>query len=244
MDGGQDVLGALERSYLFEDLSRTELEPLAAAATLRRLSRGEALWQLGDPADELYVVVEGEVKDTVLDAEGNEVVHFVHGPGMTFGEPGYFAIDHDRIVEVVASVPTVLVRLDRRHLDPFMARHPVIKDRALEGLAAATRWQSTMIASLLQRPLADRIALRLLELADTTAGRVDGLPATTRISQSTLAAMLGVSRENVNRGLATLTASGFVRIVGGRYVIAREAELRQRVASDWPLPRRRDRRLD
>ena len=57
---------------------------------------------------------------TVVDAEGYEVIHFVHGPGMTLGEPGYFSIERTRIVEVIAVEPSTMIRLDRRELTPFM----------------------------------------------------------------------------------------------------------------------------
>jgi DNA-binding GntR family transcriptional regulator len=70
------------------------------------------------------------------------------------------------------------------------------------------------------------------------------MPATPEISQSTLAAMIGVSRENVNRALATLVSDGLIRREKGRYVILDEARLRDRIGRDWPLAGRRDRRLD
>src|SRR5207302_1512842 len=152
--------------------------------------------------------------------------------------------DRHRIVEVVALVPTTLIQMHRRELAPFMASHPSIKDRVLEGLASNTRWQTTLIASLFQRSLSDRIGLRLLELVDSNPGRVDGLPATPNISQSTLAAMIGISRENANRALAQLVADGLIRRDKGRYVIVDEAGLRARIGRDWPLAHRRDRRLD
>ena len=57
----------------------------ATVATTRRLCAARSLIRVGDRADELYVVLSGEVKDSVVDADGEEVVHFLHGPGMTFG---------------------------------------------------------------------------------------------------------------------------------------------------------------
>jgi CRP-like cAMP-binding protein len=155
-----------------------------------------------------------------VDVDGYEVIHFIHGPGMTFGEPGYFAVERTRIVAAVAVAPTVLIRLDRRDLGPFMDRHPAVKDRALEGLASNTRWQSTMIASLVTRPLKDRLVLRLLELVDSNPERVAGKSVTPKISQSMLASMIGVSRENVNRALSALALGG-VDPAGGRPLRAR-----------------------
>jgi CRP/FNR family transcriptional regulator, cyclic AMP receptor protein len=239
-----DVAGGLARSYLFEDLSAEQLEPLVALVTTRQLVRGESLLCVGDPADEIFVVLSGEVKDCVLDASGDEIVHFLHGPGMTLGEPAFFAIDRRRVVEVVAVAPSVVIRLGRREFEPFMARHPSVKDRVLEKLASNTRWQTTMISSLMNRSLTDRLVLRLLELVDSSRKPGDGLSTTPKISQSTLAAMVGVSRENVNRALSALAAQGSIRQESGRYVLVDEERLRRELARDWPLASRRDRRLN
>lgn len=236
-------MGGLSRSYLFEDLTIEDLEPLADVATTRQLVRGETIFRVGDPAHEILVIVSGELKDCVVDVDGAEVVHFLHGPGMTVGEPGFFAVDHRRLVEVIAVAPSVVIRLGRREFEPFMRRHPSIKDRALEKLASNTRWQTTMISSLLSRSLRDRLVLRLLEMVDSSPEKVAGLSVTPTLSQSTLAAMVGVSRENVNRALSALAAEGSIRREAGRYVLVEEARLRRELARDWPLARRRDQRF-
>jgi CRP/FNR family transcriptional regulator, cyclic AMP receptor protein len=237
-----DVAGGLARSYLFEDLTTEDLEPLAAVVTTRELVRGECLFRVGDWADELYVVLSGEVKDSIMDAAGVEIVHFLHGPGMTVGEPAFFAVDRRRVVELIAVAPSVVIRLGRREFEPFIARHPSIKDRVLEKLASNTRWQTTMISSLMGRTLTDRLVLRLLELVDSSPERGTALSTTPKISQSTLAAMVGVSRENVNRALSALAAQGSIRQENGRYVLVDEERLRRELARDWPLAARRDRR--
>ncbi|MDT4923139.1 MAG: hypothetical protein QOG01_852 [Pseudonocardiales bacterium] len=165
----------MARSYLFEDLSSEQLAPLAATAATRTLVRGEYTWHVADPAEEVYVVLSGEVKDFVLDVEGRETVHLVHGPGMTFGEPGYFAVERNRSVANVATMPTALIRLDRPNLSRCMQEHPVVKDRALEGLAGMIRAAGIVMASRDTRPLADRLILRLLDLVDASPERIAGL---------------------------------------------------------------------
>ena len=64
----------------------------------------------------------------------------------------------------------------------------------LERLAANTRWQTNLISALATRPLADRLVLRLLELADTNCADGSRAVRTPKVSQVTLAAMTGVSR--------------------------------------------------
>jgi CRP/FNR family transcriptional regulator, cyclic AMP receptor protein len=242
-DAGEIVAG-LSRSYLFEGMTADELEPLGRVSPTRRLVRGEYVFHAGDPADELWVVMSGEVKDCVVDVDGNEVILFVHGPGMTFGEPGFFSLERDRLVDVIALEPTTLVRLDRRDVGPFMERHGVVKDRALEALASNIRWQANLVSSLMTRPLADRLVLRLLELIDSAPQPRTGRPVTPRITQATLAGMIGVSRENVNRALAALALDGAIRFEAGRYVLVDEDGLRRRVAQGRPMAARRDRRSD
>jgi CRP/FNR family cyclic AMP-dependent transcriptional regulator len=241
---GHNVLAGLSRSYLFEGMTPDQLEALAAVAAIRKLVRGEFLMHLGDPADEIFVVLSGELKTFVADADGYEVVHFLHGPGMTVGEPGYFSVERTRVVDMVAVAPSTLIRVHRRELAPFMERYVNVKDRALEGLASNTRWQTTMISALATRPLIDRLVLRMLELVDSSPERLSGQAVTPKISQSMLAAMVGVSRENVNRALAALTADGSIRQERGRYVLVDEERLRRRLSRDGPLVGRRDRRID
>jgi CRP-like cAMP-binding protein len=253
VDGGGKIDGVADRqrvvegllgSYLFEGMTVAQIEPLAIVSTTRRLVRGEHVWHAGDPADELYVVLSGEVKDCVVDRDGNEVIHFVHGPGMTFGEPGFFSQERYRILDSVAMMPTTLVCLKRGDLWPFLDQHGVAKDRVLEGLASDLRWQTNLISSLLTQPLAQRLVLRLLELIDSTPERQSGKAVTPKITQSTLAAMIGVSRENVNRALAVLALDGSIRREGGRYVLVDEDRLRRQVAQGGPVGLRRDRRSE
>jgi CRP/FNR family cyclic AMP-dependent transcriptional regulator len=240
----EDVMKGLSRSYLFEDLSAEDLRPLAATATTRTIVRGEFLARLGDPAEEIWVVLSGEVKGSVVDAGGFEVVHAIHGTGMTLGEPGYFAVERNRIMDIIAIEATTLIRLDRRYLAPFMERYSSIKDRALEALASGSRWQTTRISSAARRPLTDRLILKLLELVDSSPERIAGHAATPKISQSTLAAMIGVTRENVNRTLSALAIDGVIRQEGGRYVFVDEDRARREISRDWPLPTLRDRRVE
>jgi CRP-like cAMP-binding protein len=239
-----DILAGLSRSYLFEGIPSDQIEPLAAVTKARDLVRGEHLCQVGDPADEIFVAMGGEFKGYIVDADGDEVIHSLHGPGMTFGEPGYFAAEPIRIVAVVAVVQSTVLRLERGALAPFMEAHTILKDRALERLASNSRWQTMVISSLATRPLTERLVLRLLELVDSSPEPGDGPAVTPKISQSMLASMVGVSRENVNRALAALVSNGAIRQEGGRYLLVDEERLRRGVANDWPRGARRDRRSE
>ena len=53
-NGRDDIVAALTGSYLFGALPGDVIAALAATATVRRLSRNEALFEPGDVADEIY----------------------------------------------------------------------------------------------------------------------------------------------------------------------------------------------
>jgi CRP-like cAMP-binding protein len=237
-----DVFATLRRSYLFEDLTDEQLAPLVDHVVVRTMVRGETLHRPGDPANELFVLVSGEVKDYVITLDGEEIVHFLRGAGMTFGEPGYFAVERNRVVHSMAIRPTVVLLLLREHLEPLMDAHPVIKDRALESLASNMRWYGSLVSTLVTRPLEERLLVRILELADSMEVEPGSPASTPEVSQSMLAAMLGVTRENVNRALAGLIAANWIERDGGRYVIVDERRVRAAVGRDLPITARRDHR--
>lgn len=239
-----DRVSLLLGTYLFGGLSPAEVEPLARSATIRHTVRGEYIFHVGDSADELYVVASGQLKDSIVTEDGDEIVHTFLGPGMLIGEPGFFATERNRVMAVVAVEPTTLLVLERDHLEPFLQRHPQVVTRALEGLASVARLQTQLIVKLSRGTLQERILFRLVELAETNAPRDDGARATPKISQSTLAAMVGVSRENVNRALSALAADGAIRIESGTYVLPDLERLRAEISDGSPWLVRRNRRTD
>jgi len=94
----------------------------------------------------------GQLRDSVVTVDGDEIVHSLYGPGMVVGEPGFFAPERNRVVAVVALEPCTLLELGREHLVPRLLRHPPAMIRLLEGLATVARGQTEIIAALARRP--------------------------------------------------------------------------------------------
>jgi CRP-like cAMP-binding protein len=145
---------------------------------------------------------------------------------------------------VVAVEPTALLILGRASLDPFLRRHRDVLVRALEGMAAVARTQTVLIAMLSRRRLRERVLFRLVELAETNPAGDGAAGVTPKIPQATLAAMVGVTRENVNRALNALAADGVIEIDAGRYVVPNLARVRAELAQGSPLLDRLNRRSE
>ncbi|MGH7686071.1 MAG: Crp/Fnr family transcriptional regulator [Candidatus Dormibacteria bacterium] len=229
-----DPAAVLLSTHMFSDLTAAEVEPLARAAVVRRYGRGEHIFDVGDTADSMLVVVSGQGRDSLLTADGDEFMYAMWEPGMIVGEVGVFAPDHTRLMAFIAVQPTVLLALPRADLMPFLLRHPIAMQRALEVVASHARALRVQLVARSMRPLRERVLLHLLELAEAGPPRADGSAVTPPVSQSMLSTMAGVTRENVNRALATLIAEGVVRAESGAYVVSDRVRAWREVTGGGP----------
>jgi CRP-like cAMP-binding protein len=240
-----DAVRALVRTYLFQDLSPAEVEGLAGAARTRHLRRGQHAFVAGDSAEELWVVVSGQIKEYVVSRDGQQYISDVHGAGAVFGEPALFAPERTRVANEVAMEETVVLTVDRNRLFNFLLQHPPAMLRMLEGLSADTRNVIEDVLGLAHAHVGQRVITKLVQLCEThgvAAG--SGLRIDLRLSQSVLAGMVGATRENVNRALSPMIAAGYLQLDRGQILVADIDELRRVAFLDHPLLHRRNRRSD
>jgi CRP/FNR family transcriptional regulator, cyclic AMP receptor protein len=232
-------------TYLFQDLSPVQLEPLVAASRVREYKGGEYVLRAGDRADELYVVISGTIKESMPTADGYEYVAELLVPGGVFGEPGIFATERTRIVDELVIVPATVLIMDRGILWDFLQTHPPVMLRLLEGFANQARESIEIMAGVALRRVRERVIFRLLERADTHGTPVStGKRIEVSMSQSNLAGMVGASRENVNRAISALAAEGHVKYRAGVFTINADALRRIAPAVAPELPRRNQRLPD
>ena len=224
-----DPVRVLLSTYLFQDLSPAELEPLARTLDSREYRRGEYVFRAGDPAEFLYVLAAGEIKYVMTTAEGDEWILEVLTPGAVFGEPGLFAPEHNRVVDALAIKPCSVLTIRRDRLIDFMQHHRPVLMRMLEGFAADVRLTVETVTDIGFAEIRGRIVRKLVELA-TKHGQEheDGsVEIALTVSQATLAGLVGATRENVNRALRVLAGEGRVRLIDGRFLIPDLAGLRR-----------------
>ncbi|MDQ6876243.1 MAG: Crp/Fnr family transcriptional regulator [Candidatus Dormibacteraeota bacterium] len=240
-----DPIRVLLSTYLFQDLSPAELEPLAGAVESREYKRGQYVFRAGDSADCLYVLAAGQIKYSMPTAEGDEWILEVLTAGAVFGEPGLFAPERNRVVDALATRPSRVLAIRRDRLIDFLERHRPAMMRMLEGLAAEVRRTDETVTDIGFAEIRRRIVRKLLELAAQHGHeREDGsLEIALSVPQTTLAGLVGATRENVNRALRALSAEGKVRLVGGRFLVPDLVGLR-READRGRTPLRGRNRID
>jgi CRP/FNR family transcriptional regulator, cyclic AMP receptor protein len=220
-----DVVADLRRTALFAGVDRGLLEPLAGRAVLRRFARGQVVFTEGEPSDHLYVVRQGRLRVLVRSARGDEMTLSVLGPGDALGELSM--IDgRPRSASVEALDAAELVSLPAAEVRAALRTDPTLLFAVAEQLAVTVRRLTGEAADLVFLDLPRRLAKLLLTEA---AAAGPGAPARVDpgMTQSGLAARLGVTRPSLNRALAGLLRRGWISTDGGGYVLRDVAALRR-----------------
>jgi CRP-like cAMP-binding protein len=203
---------ALGRCRLFGGLSQGSLEAIARNLRTRRFRRGEVLFHEGDPGDALFIVVAGAIKVVVPSEEGDEAILATLHRGDFFGELALLD-GAPRSASAVALEATETLALPRDQFSALVGSEPAIRDALLASLAGELRRLTAHVAELHFLDLTGRLAARLARLAQEHGMREpDGsVRLDAPLTQSDLAAMIGATRQSVNKLLGEFVEKGLLR---------------------------------
>ena len=129
-----DVPKYLSMLPLFNALSPDELRDVATGSTLRRLTRGEVVFRAGDPCNEFFVIVTGQVKLFMLAPSGQEKVVELMGAGQSFGEAIMFT-DQPYFLNSQALTDSLLLSVSKQAVIAEIVRDHRFALRMLGGMS-------------------------------------------------------------------------------------------------------------
>jgi CRP-like cAMP-binding protein len=220
MHGGESAVEALAQVRLFVGLDRSTLARLASGARTRRFRRGEVLFHQGDPGDALFIVTAGAVKIVLPSEEGDEAILATVRPGDFFGELAL--IDGaPRSATAVALEMTETLVLPRDRFRELIETEAGARDALFAALAGELRRLTRHVEELHFLDITGRLAARLARLAEEAG--LPGDDGTIRLdgplTQGDLAAMIGATRQSVNKLLGTFVDEGIIRLERDAIVI-------------------------
>ena len=207
------VLASLAAIPFFGGLEPEALDRLAASMRSRRFRRGEVIFHVGDPGDALFVIVSGEVKISLPSETGDEAILATLRPGDVFGELALLD-GAPRSASATALTPTETVILPRDRFRELIATEAGFRDALLASIAGELRRLTTHVEELHFLDITGRLAAQLVRLAqDGGMPLADGsLRLRTNLTQADLAAMVGCTRQSVNKLLGQFTDDGLIRL--------------------------------
>ena len=157
------LLDLLRRTRLLASFTEPELRKLAKVLKERSLKRNQKLFQQGDVADSLYIVVSGRLRVSAADRAGHEKVLAFLGAGEVVGEMGLLS-DKPRSATVIASTESELLQLRKVDFDALVAsnldvmrdlaravvrRREATEQRTVEEASTAGGYQNGLVTVLL-----------------------------------------------------------------------------------------------
>lgn len=211
--------GLLQSIPLFGQLAPDEIDAMLASARLVQHRAREMIFAKGSAGDALYAVLAGSVRLSIPAADGREVELGILRPGELFGEVAVLD-GGDRTADAIAIADCTLLVVDRAALLAALQRRPDLAMRLLPILCDRLRQATGLVEELLFVDRPTRLARKLMELA---AGESE--PVRLSVSQRRLGAMVGLSRESINKQMGIWQRQGIVQVAEGAVMIADRAAL-------------------
>jgi CRP/FNR family cyclic AMP-dependent transcriptional regulator len=184
-----------------------------AGRSLARHPRKHVVFSQGDPAEAVFYIQKGRVKLTVVSKQGKEAVVALLGPGDFFGE-GCLAGQSVRMSTATAIEDAEILHLTRKAMVRLLRTQPAFAERFTAHLLSRNiRFEADLVDQLFNSS-EKRLARILLLLAQF--GK-DGKPQEVipKISQETLAEMVGTTRSRVSHFMNKFRKLGFLDYNGG-----------------------------
>jgi CRP-like cAMP-binding protein len=220
----------------FAELSEPLRHAVVGHARVRQVAAGTVLAQRGDPPSHWFGVARGAVRIGTALADGRNFTLDFIGPSQWFGD---IALIDDKPLEldVVAHAASTLLTVTRTDMKRLIHTHVELRDALLQLNCQRLRHMFHRFEELHTLPLGQRIARQVLRLARQFGRHSEqGLVIELGVSQGDLAALVGGSRQRVNRAWRQMHHLDIVRLGQARLLVLDEARLAAVAEGRLPLP--------
>ena len=198
--------------------AKSDFDPNAFLATVnggRSVSNYQShqtIFSQGDPADAVFYIQEGKVKVCVISDLGKEAVVALHKEGDFFGE-GCLSGQPLRLATVAAMTECAVMRIDKATMVRVLHEEPAFSEMFLAYLLARNARVEEDLVDQLFNSSEKRLARLLLIMANFgKEGKPE--PVIAKISQETLAEMIGTTRSRVSHFMNKFRKLGFIEYNG------------------------------
>jgi CRP/FNR family cyclic AMP-dependent transcriptional regulator len=188
------------------------LNATGPARKIVRYRRGAVVFSQGDPSNDVKYIQKGGIKLSVLSRIGKEAVIAMLAPGDFFGE-GALAGQSIRIETATAVVATSVLSIEREAMVRLLHEEPAFSDRFISYMLARNMRIEADLVDQLFNSSEKRLARTLLLLA--RYGQASPQRTLPKISQETLAEMIGATRSRVNFFMNKFRKLGLIEYNGG-----------------------------
>jgi len=188
------------------------LSKMDGGRTLQTFSKNQNVYAQGDQADAVFYIQEGKVKVCVMSERGKEAVVALHGAGDFFGEGCLTGLPL-RLATVSAMTDCVIMRIDKAAMVSALRNEPKLSEVFMAYILARNARVEEDLVDQLFNSSEKRLARVLLLMANFgKEGKPE--PVIPKISQETLAEIVGTTRARVSTFMNKFRELGFISYNG------------------------------
>jgi len=224
------VIDLLGKSALFGSLPEVDRASIAARMRRVEFQPNQILFSRGDGGREIYLVLHGRIRLSVLTSDGRELSFAHAGPGDLFGEIA--ALDGgERSAGATAITHAQVMYLSHDAILNLVENNPKVALAAIDFLCTRLRDTDLRLEAIALYRIEVRLARLLLSALQLEAPGTKGsnIQLNLGMSQSELALLIGTSRPKVSLALTSLQSAGAITRNGTRLMTC-DAEILQSIA--------------
>jgi CRP/FNR family transcriptional regulator, cyclic AMP receptor protein len=223
---------AIEQTPSFDP--KSFLAKVGEGRSIGKYGKDQIVFSQGEPADAVFYIQKGKTKLTVVSEQGKEAVVAILGPDEFCGE-GCLAGQPRRMATAMAMTECEIMRLEKQAIVRILHDEPAFSEMFVAHLLARTIRVEEDLVDQLFNSSEKRLARALLLLANFgKEGRPE--PIIAKVSQETLAEMIGTTRSRVSHFMNKFRQLGFIDYNG---TIEVHSSLLSVVLHDQPQIKRR-----
>jgi CRP/FNR family cyclic AMP-dependent transcriptional regulator len=189
------------------------LAKVGEGRSIGRYRKDQIVFSQGDAADTVFYIQRGKVKVTVVSEQGKEAIVATLGTNEFFGE-GCLAGQAQRMATAATMTDSVIARLEKAAVVRVIHEEPAFSEMFIAHLLGRTIRVEADLVDQLFNSSEKRLARLLLLLANFgKEGKPE--PMIAKISQETLAEMIGTTRSRVSFFMNKFRKLGFINYNGG-----------------------------
>jgi CRP/FNR family transcriptional regulator, cyclic AMP receptor protein len=218
------IVELLGKTALFGSLSEEDRGAIASRMRQTQFEPDQMIFSRGDPGRDLYLVLEGRIRLSILSGDGRELSFAHAGPGSVFGEIA--TLDGgERTAGATAISRVQAMALPQKALNEVIENNPKVAAAAIHFLCQRLRDTDQRLEAIALHRIEVRLARLLLGILKLEAPNAKGpsVPLDLGMSQGEIALLIGASRPKVNIALTLLEEMGAIKRAGSKLTCDTEA---------------------
>ncbi|MBM3350292.1 MAG: Crp/Fnr family transcriptional regulator [Betaproteobacteria bacterium] len=207
---------------LFKELGSDQIEKIAEQSRVINFQKGQSVFNCGDQAIGLYILVEGQLKLGLISSQGTERILRIISPSESFGEAILY-LERQFPVYAKAIIDSKVLLVPKNLIFSMLDANPHYARKMLAGLSIRMHQLIQNIEMLSLQSSTQRFITYLLQIsAEVKDGTKIRLPA----SKATIASLLNLKPETLSRILAKLQKLELIDVRGSSLTIIALKKLR------------------